>query len=222
MPAVPSPPPPVAGLIAPNIPGVSASPDRVWRATLAVFQSIGLPAPAGARWEYLPWDIPVDENGGTIDGVADITRNVVRLNPFVAAGDGRDLPGVFAHEVAHLVSYRVETRTVDDAGEEAVAEALAADLVPVIRKRLRLDPLPDGVYAYQQQVRPFVRGTFRACRASMPRAVVRRVEQCARHTRRAFLLMDQANRANALTVWGVSLPRIPGRPGVHDWIQANP
>ncbi len=223
MPVTPAPPPPVAGLIAPNIPGVSASPDRVWTATLAVFRSIGLPAPAGARWEYLPWDIPVDENGGTIDGVADITRNVVRLNPFVAVGDARDLPGVFAHEVAHLVSYRVETRAVDDEGEEAVAESLARDIVPVIRKRLRLAPLPDGAYSYQQQVRPFERGTFRACRVSMgPRARAAAVERCARHTRRAFLLMGQAERANALAVWGVRLPGIAPRPHVHEWVEAHP
>ena len=219
----PQPPPePLAGLIAPNLTGVSASPDRVWRATLATFRAIGLPAPAGARWEYLPWDVPVTTDGETIDGVADVRRNVVRINPMVAVGDGRDLPAVFGHEVAHLVSYAIQARGKDDAADEAAAEALARDLVPVIRRRLRLDPLPDGTYSYQQQVNPYVRGTFRACRATMPRARARRVEQCARHTRRAFLLMDQANRAHALQVWGVQLPAIPAREAFHAWIAVNP
>ena len=223
MPVTPAPPPPLVGLIARDIPGVSASPGRVWAATLATFRAAGLTPPPGARWEYLPWDTPVTEDGETIEGVADINRNLVRVHPFKAAGDGRDLPGIMAHEVAHLVSYRVETRPLDDAAEEAVVEALAMDLVPVIRRRLRVDPLPDGAYAYQQQVRPFERGTFRACRVSMgPRARAAAVERCARHTRRAFLLMGQAERANALAVWGVRLPGIAPRPHVHEWVEAHP
>jgi len=222
MPATPAPPPPIASLIAPDVPGVSASPERVWRATIATFRAVGLTPPPGARWEYLPWDTPVMSNGDTIEGVADTTRNLVRVHPFKAVGDARDLPGILGHEVAHLVSYRVEVRGLDDRAEEAAAEAIAMDLVPVIRRRLRLDPLPDGAYAYQQQVRPFVRGTFRACRRVMPRAKWQAVERCARHTRRSFLLMDQANRAHALAVWGVRLPAIGARPHVHEWIEANP
>lgn len=220
--APPAPPEQLTGLMAPDIPGVSASPQRVWRATLATFRSIGLPAPAAARWEYLPWDVPVTEDGQTLDGVADVRRNLVRINPMVATGDGRALPVVFAHEVAHLTSFSIEPRGKDDEADEAAAEALARDLVPVIRRRLRLDPLPDGTTSYQQQVNPFIRGTFRACRHTMPRARAHRVEQCARHTRRAFLLMDQANRAHALQVWGIHLPAIAPREDLHAWIQVNP
>lgn len=222
MPATPAPPPPLIGLMATNRPGISASPQRTWAATLAVFRDAGIPMPRGVRWEYLPWDTPATEDGDTLDGVAYITRSTVAINPFLAAGDGRYLAGAFAHEAAHLASAMVDGRDVDDEAEEAAVEAVARDLVPVIRKRLRLDAIPFRGGAYQAQVNPLVRGTFRACRASMPRAKAARVERCARHTRRAFLLMDQANRAHALAVWGVTLPGIPPRDVFHEWVEANP
>jgi len=188
-------------LTARDVPGIAATPDRTWTATVRVLRENGIPVPAGASYGWLPAHTEVG-------GVALPHRNRVLLDPFTAVGDGRHLPMLMAHEAAHLASHHAHTRTVPhgDPLEEAAAEAIARDLHPVIRHRLRLLPMPIAG-AYQQQVTWIRRATTRACRATMG-GTRHQVERCARHTRRWFLVASDTDRQAFAARWATG--RVPG------------
>jgi len=200
-------PPEYAGLTAPDIHGVSARPARVWATTLRVLRELGMPAPAGARFGWLPYDT-------TIGGVAIIRENRVLIDPLDGTGDGRNLPATMAHEALHLASHAAATRVIPDGdpAEEGFVDAVAMDLVPVIRRRLGITPLPASAPAYHQQVMWARRVTLRACRRNGGTA--RAVDRCARHARRWFITATDPERAAALQAWGA--PRAPGV-RVPDW-----
>ncbi len=207
--ATSAPPAEVAGLVARDIPGVSATPERTWAATLAVLRANGVPVPAGATWGYLPYDTEVG-------GVAVARENRVLIDPFTATGDGRDLALVMAHEAAHLASHATHTRAVGsgDALEEAAAETVSRDLYPAIRHRLRVDQVQLRG-SYQQQVSWLRRATTRGCRATMG-GTTAQVERCARHTRRWFLTASDTERTRFATTWATG--RVPGVQWVNPWL----
>ncbi len=197
----PPPPPELTGQLARDITGISARPNRIWRATLAVLRENGVPVPAGATWGWLPYDTK-------IGGVALVNENRVLLDPFTAVGDGRYLPAAMAHEAAHLASHASSPRTIPigDPLEEAAAEAVARDLVPVIWRRLRVDAVRSS-WAYQQQVSWIRRATTRGCRTTVG-GTRHQVERCARHTRRWFLTASDTERQAFAARW--STTRVPG------------
>ncbi len=197
----PPPPPELTGLLASDITGISARPDRVWRTTLAVLRENGVPVPAGATWGWLPYETD-------IGGVAIVNENRVLIDPFTAVGDGRYLTAAMAHEAAHLASHASSPRTipVGDPLEEAAAEAVARDLVPVIWRRLRVDPTLSP-WAYRLQVDWLRRATTRGCRTTMG-GTRHQVERCARHTRRWFLTTSDAERQAFAARWATG--RVPG------------
>jgi hypothetical protein len=206
--AAPPPPPELGGLVARDIPGVSATPDRTWTATLAVLRANGVPVPAGATWGYLPYDTQ-------FGGVAIARENRVLIDPFSAAGDGRDLALVMAHEAAHLASHATQTRALGagDPLEEAAAETVSRDLYPAIRHRLRLDQVQLRG-SYQQQVSWLRRATTRGCAFTMGGSRAH-VERCARHTRRWFLTASDTERTQFATTWATG--RVSGVQWVNPW-----
>lgn len=201
-------PPELHGLIARDITGISASPARTWAVTTRVLRENGIPVPAGATWDYLPYDTQVG-------GVAIARENRVLIDPFTATGDGRDLALVMAHEAAHLASHATQTRArgEGDPLEEAAAETVSRDLYPVIRHRLRVDQVQLRG-AYQQQVSWLRRATTRGCRATQG-GTTSTVERCARHTRRWFLTASDTDRVAFATTWATG--RVPGVEWTNPW-----
>lgn len=197
----PPPPPELTGLVARDLTGISARPERAWQATLAVLRENGVPVPAGASWGWLPYDT-------NFGGVAQVNENRVLIDPFTAVGDGRHMVAAFAHEAAHLASHAAHQRDIPiaDPMEEAAAEAVARDLVPAIWRRLRIQPTISP-WAYAQQVSWLRRATTRGCKATMG-GTPHQVDRCARHTRRWFLTTSDAERRTFATRWATG--RVPG------------
>ena len=197
----PPPPPELTGLVARDLTGISARPERAWQATLAVLRENGVPVPAGASWGWLPYDT-------NFGGVAQVNENRVLIDPFTAVGDGRNMIAAFAHEAAHLASHGAHRRDIPiaDPMEEAAAEAVARDLVPAIWRRLRIEPTLSP-WAYHQQVSWLRRATTRGCKATMG-GTPHQVERCARHTRRWFLTASDAERRTFAARWATG--RVPG------------